>query len=55
LPELTFAAVSAEPATAEALALFCEKLGQATGMAFRGKVLESYASCGQAPFRGPWT
>lgn len=43
MPELTFAAVSAEPATAEALALFCEKLGQATGMAFRGKVLESYA------------
>lgn len=43
MPSLTFAAVSAEAATAEALARFCERLGQATGMTFQARVLDSYA------------
>lgn len=40
---LTFAAVSADAATGEALDQFCVKLARATGLAFEPKVFGSYA------------
>ncbi len=49
---LTFAAVSADAATGEALEQFCAKLARATGLAFEPRVLGSYAELRDSALSG---